>query len=68
MDNSQLRALQMRAFSLTERKNAPEGELKAFIIELCNEISKQHKEHTRNNDLIEAVVENISISEIANEG
>lgn len=68
MNNVKLTSLQTRAYRLNASLNASKEELKACIIDLCNELSKQHREHKRNIDLIEAIVENISLSEIANEG
>lgn len=68
MDSIQLVKMRIKAFDLINRSNAPEKELKAFMSALFTTLLKEHVRQRRTNDLLEGIVENISISEIANEG
>ena len=67
MDNLRLAEIQIRTLTINGRSNATEDELKDFITELFIELSIQHKQHQRDNDLLEAIINNISLSQIANE-
>ncbi len=66
MDNLRLAEIQIRTLTINGRFNASEDELKDFITELFIELSIQHKQHQRTNDLLEGLVRNISLAEITN--
>jgi hypothetical protein len=68
MEYKRLAEIQTKALDINGRSNVTEDEFTDFIAELFVELCNQHKQHKKTNDLLEGLVNNISISEIANEG
>ena len=67
MNSIKIAELQLKAFDLIDRKKVPENELKHFIALIMELLTKQYFEGKANKELLEEVINNISLKQIANE-
>lgn len=64
MENTDLAELQIKAFEIIDKKKVPENELKYFIALIMELLTKQFFQHKANNELLEEILNNISLNQI----
>lgn len=67
LNSISLAELHLRAYALIERSKVPENELKAFICEIMEIMTKDFLKHYKDNELLDATIESVSLSGIGHQ-